>query len=166
MIKTPKPNSNIITRSFIRKIPTSPYNDKIKIIKNSVSSNLIDLKTKYNYNKYLSSFLPICNLILSGCILTFTLINPYISSDKQQFQKMYKTSLFHFSILNTFFTFSYVIIKPSHKYILYKEIIEGLELLDQSIDHYLCKPNKNEEYENYIAFNTCEYKLLKKINSI
>ena len=56
-------------------------------------------------------------------------------------------------------------IQPSSRYTLYKEVIEGLQSLSVSIDFYLCKHNE-DDYQNYIAFETCQHKLLKKIDNI
>ena len=157
-MQTPKPNTSKITgllQKNVREIQLSPYRTKIKNIHSSVSSSLTDYHKKAKLYKWFSKLTLTTSLFLSTVLLSLS----FFSSD-------YKPHLYQYlTLTNVGCIFSYTLIQPSSKYILYKEVIDGLQSLHQSIEFYLCKYNE-DDYQNYITFENCQTKLVKKLDHL
>ncbi len=158
-MQTPKPSSTKITgllQKNTKEIQLSPYRTKIKNIHFSVLSSLSDYQKKANLYKWYSRITLTTSLFLSTILLSLSFFSPQLSFDKPiLFQSL--------TLSNVGCIFTYTLIQPSSKYILYKEVIDGLQSLHQSIEFYLCKYSE-DDYQNYITFETCQTKLLKKLD--
>jgi len=154
-MQTPKPNSTKITgliQKNKKEIQLSPYRTKIKSIQSSIHSIIQKYQIKLNMYKWCSKLSITSSLLFSSILLSLS----FLPTTNQT--KLFKG----LSIANLGCIFSYQIIQPSSKYIIYKEVIDGLQSLHQSIDFYLCKYNE-DDYQNYITFESCLHKLLKKL---
>jgi len=135
----------------------SPYRTKITQIQTSINTFSSSFHTKALYYKWFSKIL----LSSSFFISSFLFFSSFTSSSPS-FMPLNTKIL---SSLNLSCIFIYQMFQPSSKYILYKEVIEGLQSLSVSIDFYLCKHNE-DDYQNYITFETCQHKLLKKLDTL
>jgi len=154
-MQTPKPISNSITQHIPPYIPPfSPYRTKIQQITQTITDKNKHIKHYLMYYKYFSQISPICSLATAGMLL-FLYSNPILSS----------TSFTYILVTHVTHLFTYSIIQPSQKYIIYKEVYDGLQTLKQSIDFYLLKHNQ-DDVQNYITFETLYSKLIKKCETI
>jgi hypothetical protein len=154
-MQTPKPTTNSITHHVPPYIPSfSPYRTKIQQISQTITEQNKYIKKYLLIYKYFSQLSPICSLATSGCLLLFH-STPILSST--YFTYLLVTHVTHL--------FTYTIIQPSQKYIIHKEVYDGLQTLKQSIDFYLLKHNQ-DDMQNYITFETLYSKLLKKCEPI
>lgn len=150
-MQTPKPISNSITQHIPPYTPPfSPHRTKILQLQSTITNQYSTLKPTINIYKHFSRFSPIVSLFTSGCLLFFY-TNPILSSST--FTYILTTHITHL--------FTYALIQPSQKYIIYREVYDGLQSLKQSIDFYLLKHNQ-DDIQNYMAFETLYSKLLKK----
>ncbi len=163
-MQTPKNFTTKIT-GFLPNRPSeiglSPYRTKITGIQSSINGSVSSFHSKALYYKWFSKLTLSSSFFISSLLLFSSLSSTSTSSSN------ILTPL-HLKLLSSFnlgCIFLYQMIQPSIKYILYKEVIEGLQSLSVSIDFYLCKHNE-DDYQNYIAFETCQHKLLKKIDNI
>jgi hypothetical protein len=164
-MQTPKNFTTKIT-GFLPNRPSeivlSPYRTKITHIQTSINTSILSFHSKALYYKWFSKLLLSSSFFISSFLFFSSFISPYSSLPKNTSSFLNIQTL---SSLNLGCIFTYQMFQPSSKYTLYKEIIEGLQSLSVSIDFYLCKHNQ-DDYENYITFETCQYKLLKKLDNI
>ncbi len=160
-MQTPKPNTTKITgllQKNNREIQLSPYRTKIKNIHSSVQSSISDVQKKINFYKWYSRLSLTTSLFVSTILLSLSFFSPQLSFDNPiLFQSL--------TLSNVGCIFTYTLIQPSSKHILYKEVIDGLQSLHQSIEFYLCKYSE-DDYQNYITFESCQTKLLKKLDTL
>lgn len=150
-MQTPKPISNSITNHIPPyQPPFSPHRIKIIQLQSTIADQYSQLKKNIYLYKHFSKLSPICSLFTSGCLLFFY-TNPILSS----------TTLTYLFVSHVSHLFIYTIVQPSQKYIIYREVYDGLQSLKQSIDFYLLKHNQ-DDVQNYITFETLYSKLLKK----
>ncbi len=158
-MQTPKPISSQITSNlYLYSNPISPYRQRIKDIHSTISSNIKNYSYYISLYKWLSKITTFTSFFCSSYLLFYTLISP-------QQNIIHPTISPFIASINLSSIFTYIIIQPSQKYILYKESLDGFLSLNQSIDFYLCKHNQDDQ-ENYLTFETCHSKLLKKIDNL
>ena len=162
-MQTPKNFTTKIT-GFLPNRPSeiflSPYRTKITHIQSSINTSVSSLHSKALYYKWFSKI-----AISSSFFISSLLLFSSFSHSSSNSTPVTPLNLKILSSLNLSCIFLYQMIQPSIKYTLYKEVTEGLRSLSVSIDFYLCKHNE-DDYQNYITFETCQYKLLKKIDTL
>lgn len=150
-MQTPKPISNSITNHIPPYQPSfSPHRSKIIQLQSTILQQSSYLKQIIPIYKHFSTLSPICSLFTSGCLLFFY-ANPILSP----------TTFTYLLLAHTSHLFLYTIIQPSEKYVLYREVYDGMYSLKQTIEFYLLKHNQ-DDIQNYITFETLYSKLLKK----
>ncbi len=163
-MQTPKNFTTKITGFLPNKpseIVLSPYRNKITHIQSSINSSISSFHSKAFYYKWFSKVL----LSSSFFISSFLFFSSLTSSSSSPSSSSTFSNTKVLSSLNLGCIFLYQIFQPSSRYTLYKEVIDGLQSLSVSIDFYLCKHNQ-DDYENYITFETCQHKLLKKLDTL
>ncbi len=159
-MQTPKNFTTKIT-GFLPNRPSeiiiSPYRTKITHIQNSITTFITSFQTKAFYYKWISKLLLSSSFFISSFLLFSSFTSTSLPTTLLNIQVL--------SSLNLGCIFTYQMFQPSSRYILYKEVIEGLQSLSISIDFYLCKHNE-DDYQNYITFETCQHKLLKKLDTL
>ena len=162
-MQTPKNFTTKIT-GFLPNRPSeiilSPYRTKITHIQSSINSSVSSFHSKALYYKWFSKLTLSSSFFISSFLL-FSSFLPHSPNSTSTPPLNIKV----LSSLNLGCIFLYQMIQPSIRYTLYKEVIEGLQSLSVSIDFYLCKHNE-DDYQNYITFETCQHKLLKKLDTL
>lgn len=128
-------------------------------LESKVNSELNSIKSKYKTYKIIAKSSQIFSLIISSILFTQYLSNSTIISEN--INNIIIISISSLQLLNTI---SYIIIQPSQKAIIHKEILNGLSSLQQQIEISIFN-KKDTNLENLVTFETCLYKLQKKLES-
>jgi hypothetical protein len=146
----PKVNNNNSINSITKNISK---------LESKVNSEINFIKSKYKTYKFLAKSSQILSLIISSILFTQYISHSTIISDN--INNIIIISISSLQLLNSI---SYIIIQPSQKAIIHKEILDGLNSLQQQIEISIFN-KKDTNLENLVTFETCLYKLQKKLES-
>ena len=150
----PKINNNYSINSKINSITKN-----LSKLETKVNSEINTIKSKYKTYKFIAKSSQILSIVISSILFTQYLSNNILISENVN--NIIIISISSLQLLNTI---SYIIIQPSQKSIIHKEILDGLTSLQQQIEISTLN-KKDNNIENLVTFETCLYKLKKKLES-
>jgi hypothetical protein len=150
----PKLNNNYSKNSKINSITKN-----LSKLETKVYSEINTIKSKYKTYKFIARSSQILSIVTSSILFTHYLSNNILISEN--INNIIIISISSLQLLNTI---SYIIIQPSQKSTIHEEILDGLISLQQQIEISTLN-KKDHNLENLVTFETCLYKLQKKLES-
>lgn len=150
----PKNNNNYSINPTLNSITKN-----LSKLESKVYSEINTIKRKYKTYKFIAKSSQILSIVISSILFTHYLSNNILLSEN--INNIIIISISSLQLLNTI---SYIIIQPSQKSIIHEEILDGLISLQQQIEISTLN-KKDHNLENLVTFETCLYKLQKKLES-